>query len=32
MSRPLTVERLRLRRRLLFWLTLPVALFAIFRF
>ena len=30
MSRPLTVERLRLRRRLLFWLTLPVALFAIF--
>ena len=30
MSRPLTVERLRLRRRLLFWLTLPIALFAIF--
>jgi len=30
MSRPLTVERLRKRRRLLFWLTLPIALFAIF--
>lgn len=30
MSKPLTVERLRLRRRLLFWLTLPIALFAIF--
>ena len=30
MSRPLTVERLRRRRRLLFWLTLPIALFAIF--
>lgn len=30
MSKPLTVERLRLRRRLLFWLTLPLALFAIF--
>lgn len=30
MSRPLTIERLRRRRRLLFWLTLPIALFAIF--
>lgn len=30
MSRPLTVERLRRRRRLLFWLTLPIALFSIF--
>jgi hypothetical protein len=29
-SKPLTVQRLRLRRRLLFWLTLPIALFAIF--
>jgi hypothetical protein len=30
MSGPLTVEGLRRRRRLLFWLTLPIALFAIF--
>lgn len=30
MTRPLTVERLRLRRRLLFWLTLPVVLFSVF--
>ena len=30
MSRPLTIERLRCWRRLLFWLTLPIALFAIF--
>ncbi|CAN5318315.1 hypothetical protein BH09ACT5_BH09ACT5_19630 [soil metagenome] len=30
MSQPLTIERLRRRRRLLFWLTLPAALFAIF--
>ena len=30
MSGPLTVQGLRRRRRLLFWLTLPIALFAIF--
>ena len=30
MSRPVTVQRLVRRRRLMFWLTLPIALFAIF--
>ena len=30
MSGPLTVEKLRRRRWLMFWLTLPIALFAIF--
>ena len=30
MSRPLTIERLKRRRRLMFWLTLPLALFILF--